>query len=81
MKWVLKKIILPAGAGVPEELEQFERTDDFKVERVRSREEFLQALGSCAKCGNSFGEDGFYLDVFGEKYCPRCYNGIAQRPN
>lgn len=81
MKWFLKKIILPAGAGVPEELEQFERTDDFKVERVQTREEFLQALGCCSKCGRGFDEDGFFLDVFGKQYCVSCYEREARTPN
>lgn len=81
MKPILKKIVLPAGADAPKELEQFERADDFEIKQFRTREEFLQALGNCAKCGNGFGEDGFYLDVFGEKYCPTCYERAARWPN
>lgn len=81
MKPRLKKIILPVGAHIPEELKQFERAEDFQVEPVRTREEFLQALGNCTKCGNSFNENGFYLDVFGQKYCLDCYERVARKPN
>lgn len=81
LKPILKKIILPEGARVPDELDQFERTDDLEIRRFRTREEFLQALGNCANCRNGFDEDGFYLDVFGQKYCPSCYERAARRPN
>lgn len=81
MKPILKKLILPEGASVPDELKQFERADDFEIKQVRTREEFLRALGNCAKCGDGFSEAGFYLDVFGEKYCPACYERTARRPN
>lgn len=81
MKPILKKLILPAGTRLPDELERFERADDFKVENVRTREAFLRALGSCTLCGKGFDEDGFFLDVFGEKYCPACYERATRRPN
>lgn len=81
MKPILKKIILSTGVDAPKELEQFERADDFKVERVRTREEFLRALGSCTLCRKGFDESGFYLDVFGQKVCVDCYHKEARRSN
>lgn len=81
MKPILKKLILPEGASVPDELKQFERADDFEIKQVRTREEFLRALGYCSKCGQGFDEDGFYLDVFGQKFCVDCYHKEARRPN
>lgn len=81
MKPILKKLILPEGASVPEELKQFERAADFEIKMARNREEFLRALGCCSQCGNGFNEDGFYLDVFGQKYCPVCYEREARRLN
>lgn len=81
MKPILKKLTLPEGASVPEELKRFEHADDFEIKEFRTREEFLRALGCCSKCGRGFDEDGFYLDVLGEKYCPDCYERVARRPN
>lgn len=39
MKPILKKVILPAGQRVPEELKPFERADEFEIKQFRTREE------------------------------------------